>query len=142
MAAEKKLIEFELVSPEAKLFSEPVRMAVIPGEEGQMGIGAGHAAYIVALKPGVVELFKSDGAASQRIFITGGFADITGERCVVLAEQAVNVTSLNQADIEQDIANLKEDLNIAKDEIEKSRAEKKLKMARSKLEAVTGRLVL
>ena len=117
-------------------------MAVIPGEEGQMGVGAGHASFIVALKAGVVELFKSDGAASQRIFITGGFADVTAKACIVLAEQAVNVDSLNQAEIEQELSNLNEDLAQAKDDLERARVEKKIKLAKSKLEAVTGRLVL
>jgi F-type H+-transporting ATPase subunit epsilon len=131
---------FELVSPEEKLVSEPVQMAVIPGVEGQMGVGAGHTSFVVALKAGVVELFKDKGnTPSRRIFIAGGFADVTGAACTVLAEEAVNVNELNQEKIEQDIKNLNEDLARATDAIEKTRIEKRIKLAIAKIEAITGK---
>ena len=135
-------INFELVSPEEKLVSEPVRMAVIPGVEGELGVGPGHASFVVALKPGVVQLFKEGSNDAQRIFIAGGFADVTGESCIVLAEEAVNVNQLDQSEIEQQLKDLAEDLGIAKDKIEKSRVEKKITLAKARLQAVTGKLVV
>ena len=62
-------INFELVSPEAKLVSEPVYMAVIPGEEGVVGVLPGHASLVASLKAGVVELYETEGAEPRRIFI-------------------------------------------------------------------------
>ena len=138
-----KNINFELVSPEEKLFSEPVGLAVIPGEEGEMGVAAGHASLVVALKPGVVSLHKEMGEAPyQRIFIAGGFADVTSQNCVVLAEQAVNVNELNQVAIEQELKDLRVDLGLAKDHIEKTRVEKRILLTQAKLRAVTGKTVI
>jgi F-type H+-transporting ATPase subunit epsilon len=133
-------INFELVSPEERLVSEPVKLAVLPGTEGEMGVGAGHSAYVVALKAGVVSLYHEREENPRRIFIAGGFADITGENCVVLAEEAVNVKDMNEDDLNQEIKNLKEDLGVASSDIEKSRIARKLELAKIKLEAVTGKV--
>lgn len=136
----KEQINFELVSPEEKLVAEPVSMAVIPGVEGEMGVAAGHAPFIVALKPGVVELFREGNAEPQRIFIAGGFADVTAKSCIVLAEEATDVTRLNEAEIEQNLRNLQEDLGMAQDAFEKARVEGKISVARARLQAVTGHI--
>ncbi|MGB4056893.1 MAG: ATP synthase F1 subunit epsilon [Alphaproteobacteria bacterium] len=134
------VIQFELVSPEEKLVSEPVYHAVLPGEEGEFGIGADHTSLVVSLQPGVVKLYRQKGAEPQKIFIAGGFADVTGVNCTILAEDAVDVANLNQADLEQDIKNLTEDLTAAEG-IEKSRVQRRLSMTKAKLQAVTGKVV-
>lgn len=140
--SDAQTINFELVSPEEKLVSEPVRMAVIPGSEGEMGVGAGHASFVVALKPGVVKLFKQEGSEAQKIFIAGGFADVTGESCVVLAEEAVNVNELDQKALEQDLANLNEDLELAEGRADKDFVRKKITLVKAKLSAATGTLIV
>ena len=139
MEALKQTINFDLVSPEEKLVSGPVKMAVIPGEEGEMGIGAGHSSFIVALKPGVVKLYENDNETPRKIFIAGGFADVTAENCAVLAEEAIDVTSINQA--EQAVKAYKEELALAPD-AEKSRVARALMLAKAKLSAVSGKLVI
>ena len=113
--SETQTIQFELVSPEEKLVSEPVKMAVIPGVEGEFGVLAGHASLVAALQPGVVELYGEGSDEARKIFIAGGFADVTGEQCSVLAEQAVNLNELNQEEIEQKVTDLNEDLNMAEE---------------------------
>lgn len=137
-----KNINFELVSPEEKLIEEPVKLAVIPGSEGQFGVGAGHASLVASLKPGVVQLFKDGESEPRRIFIAGGFADVTGTSCTVLAEEAVNVNDLNQQEIEQQITNLNEDLDMAKEPADQARVIRKLALAQARLEAVTGKIQL
>ena len=134
-------IHFELVSPEEKLVSEPVKMAVIPGAEGEMGVGKDHASFVVALKAGVVQLHQ-DGAEVRKLFIAGGFADVTGDNCTVLAEQAVNVSDLDQAAIEQELTNLNEDLGRAADKQEEARISKKITLTHARLSAVTGLVVI
>ncbi len=135
-------INFELVSPEEKLISEPVEHAVLPGTEGEMGVGAGHASFVVALKPGVVQIFsgKEGDDEPRRIFIAGGFADVTGESCTVLAEEAVNVNEIDQAELERQIADLNDDLGMAVEAVDKARIVKRIALAKSKLEAVTGEI--
>lgn len=139
---DSQAIAFELVSPEEKLVSEPVKMAVIPGEDGELGVGAGHSSFVVSLKPGVVQLYTEGESEPRRIFIAGGFADVTGENCTVLAEEAVNVNDLDKADIEQQIKNLNEDLGLAEEEADKRRIKNKLALEKARLQAITGTLAL
>ena len=131
----EQTIAFELVSPEAKLVSEPVGMAIIPGEEGEFGVLPGHSSLVASLKAGVVEL-QSEGADVRRIFIAGGFADVTPELCSVLAEEAVNVNDLDRATLEQELTNLNSDLNLAAEEADKARILKKIALTEAKISAV------
>ncbi|MCD8498316.1 MAG: ATP synthase F1 subunit epsilon [Alphaproteobacteria bacterium] len=137
------LLNFELVSPEARLVSEPVKMAVIPGEEGVMGVGVGHASFVVTLKPGVVGLFAegqdfTKDIPARRIFIAGGFADISEAGCSILAEEAVDVVTFDAAKLEQELSNLNEDLGIAQEETDKARIQAKIAMTTLKLQAVAA----
>ena len=132
---EAQTFNFELVSPEKILVSEPAWQVTIPGEEGYFGVRAGHMSLMAAIKPGVVEVIAKQGDAPRKIFISGGFADVTASNCTILAEQAMNVSDLNVAAIEQDIANLNDEIKLANDAIEKSALNKKLALAGVKLNA-------
>jgi F-type H+-transporting ATPase subunit epsilon len=132
---------FELVSPERRLLSEPARMAVIPGEEGDFGVLPNHSSLVATVRPGVVEVY-GEGGDVRRIFIAGGFADVTAHNCTVLAEEAVNVADLSQGDIEQTIRNLQEDMGLAKDDLERARVARRLTLAKAKLEAITGHIAV
>ena len=101
-------IQFELVSPERLLVSEPVEMVVVPGTEGDFGVLPGHAPLLSVIRPGVINVHT--GGAIERIYVDSGFAEVTPESCVVLAEQAVFVKDLNRADLEQRIKDAEEDL--------------------------------
>lgn len=126
---------FELVSPDKILVSEPAWQVVIPGEEGYFGVRAGHMSLIAAVKPGVVEVFTKEGDASKKIFIAGGFADVTAKNCTLLAEQAVNVSELDAVKIEQDIVKIEDELKSESDMAEKTILHKKLQLASIKLQA-------
>lgn len=130
---------FELVSPERILVSEPAWQVVIPGEEGYFGVRAGHMSLIAAVRAGVVEVTKKEGDAPERIFIAGGFADVTAENCTILAEQAINVNELNAADIEKQIGDLNDDLKLATELMQKTMLHKKLQLASIKLLAAKGK---
>lgn len=133
---------FELVSPERKLISEPATMVVVPGEEGEFGVLPNHASLVAAIRPGVVQVFSEGVSTPRRIFISGGFADVSAYNCTVLAEEAVNVNDLNQNDLEQTLRNLRDDLNMAKDDIEKKRVSRAIALIQAKIEAVTGRVAV
>jgi len=141
-AQEQQTFNFELVSPERRLLSQPARMAVIPGEEGVFGVLAGHSSLVATIRPGVVEVYTAGEEAPQRIFIAGGFADVTARNCTILAEEAARVEDLNQADLEQTIRNLTEDLGLAGDAADQRRITRNLTLAKAKLEALTGRVAL
>lgn len=135
-------MQFELVSPEEKMVSEPVKMAVIPGEDGVLGVGANHASLVASLKPGVVKLYKENMTTVDRqIFIAGGFADITADNCTVLAEEAVDLKNLDEGKLEQQLKDLNEDMDMAKETSDRIRIEAKLRLVKAKLSAVTGHLI-
>jgi F-type H+-transporting ATPase subunit epsilon len=91
--------QFELVSPERLLLSRPVEMAVIPAAEGEMGVLPGHSPMIVALRGGIITV-RENGQVTDRLFVGGGFAEVTPERCTVLADEATPVAQLSRADAE------------------------------------------
>lgn len=135
----KNNIQFELVSPEEKLVSEPVKLAVLPGTEGEFGVGGDHTSLVASLKAGVVTLHGESANDTRRIFIAGGFADVTGAQCVVLAEEAVNVDDLDGAALESELERLNADLDITNaGAIEKARLEKKISLIEAKLQALAA----
>jgi F-type H+-transporting ATPase subunit epsilon len=98
--AEKFL--FELVSPERLIVSEPVDMVVVPGAEGNFGVLKGHSLLISTVRPGVIDVYEG-AAVTDRIFVAGGFAEVTPERCTVLADEAVAVKDLDAVAIEANL---------------------------------------
>jgi F-type H+-transporting ATPase subunit epsilon len=88
-------IEIEIVSPDRLLLSRPVDMAVVPGTEGDIAAMPGTAPIIVALRGGTIRLFEGQEIV-ERLFVAGGFAEITPERCIVLADEAVPVAELSR----------------------------------------------
>lgn len=129
-------IEFELASPEKLLLSEAVQMVVVPGDQGDFGVLPGHAPMISTMRPGTICIF-ADGAVRARIFVSGGFAEVTPERCTVLAEDALPLDQIDRAQVEQTIKDVGEDADIASNDSERASAERRLNLARAMLVAVT-----
>ncbi len=121
-------IEFELVSPERLLLSEQVEMVVIPGAEGDFGVLVKHTPMISAVRPGVIAVHDG-GAVKERLFVAGGFAEVTSARCTVLAEQAMPVSEIDPAAAEQQLKDAREDLEDATDEAGRKAAEKGIAVA-------------
>lgn len=107
--------QFELVSPEKILVSEEVKMVVVPGEEGDFGVLAQHAPLLSSIRPGIVSVTALTGEV-RRIFVAGGFADVSPSLLSVLAEEAVSVSDLDKGELEQNLKNLEDDLSFAKDD--------------------------
>ena len=97
-------LQFELVSPEKLLLSQPVGMVVVPGSEGNFGVLPGHTLFISTVRPGIIDVYENGmPTISERIFVSGGFAEVTPERCTVLADEAVPLTSLDRGAIEAEV---------------------------------------
>jgi F-type H+-transporting ATPase subunit epsilon len=142
-ATEMKKIQFELVSPEEKLVSEAVRLAVMPGEAGEFGVGADHVPVVASLKYGVVKLYaQSLDELPRCIFITGGFVDVAGPECVVLAEEAIDVNDLGSIeDLTSKLEHLRADLELAAHEGDRLRMQTKIELTEAKIEAVKNKPV-
>ncbi len=138
---QQNTFSFELVSPERRLIEGLARMAVIPGVEGDFGVLAGHSALLSALRPGVIALDMDGSDERQTIFIAGGFADVTAERCTILAEEAVPVSELDRTTLETELANLREDMAGAQDKDARAALSRKIALVCARLTAATGALV-
>lgn len=123
--------KFELISPEQKLISEDVTMVTIPGEEGEFGVLAGHSPLLAAVRAGVVRIHKdATNDNPRRVFVAGGFADVTAEHCTLLAEDVTDLSLVDVTALDAQIARLAADA--ATDE----RAAAKLAVARAKRAAI------
>jgi F-type H+-transporting ATPase subunit epsilon len=90
----------EIVSPAKLLLSRDVDMVVMPGYEGDLAAMPDHAPLITLLRGGVITLFEG-GNPTDKFYVAGGFAEITPERCTILADSATPVGELS-ADHAQD----------------------------------------
>jgi F-type H+-transporting ATPase subunit epsilon len=100
-------LSFALVSPERELFNGDVDHVVVPGVEGEFGVSPNHAPVMSVIKPGALRVIN-DGS-ERRIFVNGGFADVTPEGLTVLAEEAVDLADIEPAKLELDLKNAQED---------------------------------
>jgi F-type H+-transporting ATPase subunit epsilon len=128
------LLHFSLVSPVRELFSGDVKQVDAPGVEGEFGVLARHAPLMATIRPGALRILN-DGQ-ERRIFVNGGFADVTPDGLTVLAEDAVDLESFDVAGLEVDLKNARDDLTDAKDEGQKNLAQSKL----ARLEALRAAL--
>ena len=85
-------LHFDLVSPDRRLLSEEVDQVTAPGIEGEFTVLPDHAPMMTALAPGVVVVVTNGEA--RRIFVAGGFAEITPNGLTILAEEAAPADEL------------------------------------------------
>ena len=128
-------IAFELVSPERLLLSQPVGMVVVPGGEGDFGVLPGHAPMISTIRAGVIATYE-EGRVDRRIFVAGGFAEVTPERCTVLAEEATPLDSIDAAQAEARVAAAGEAVEAARTDEDRAAAEARLAIAQALRRAV------
>jgi F-type H+-transporting ATPase subunit epsilon len=114
-------LHLELVSPERLLVSEPVEMVVVPGAEGVFGVMPQHMLLVSTLKPGVIDVYNG-GAITERYFVTGGFAEVTGESCTVLVDEALPLASLTRVFVTERLTLAKARLDAATSDEESRRA--------------------
>ena len=130
-------VAFELVSPEKLLISAEVDMVLVPGAEGDFGVLPGHSLLICGIRPGVLEVHNY-GKVEERIFVSGGIAEATPERCTVLAEQAVPVGELDVKEIESRINDLRDDIDTSTNDDDRKTAEKTLIVAEAMRDAAAA----
>jgi len=106
---------FELVSPNKLMFSGPAESVLVPGSEGDFVVLRDHAPVMASLRPGVVTFEEAQGKQT-RIFVRGGFADVSAAGLILLAETAIPASELDAGLLDQEIQNAEEDLADAPDE--------------------------
>jgi F-type H+-transporting ATPase subunit epsilon len=132
-------LQFELVSPEKLLVSKAVVMVTVPGGEGDYGVLTEHAPLITTVRPGVIAVYEeNDSTVTDRIFVAGGFAEVTGERCTLLVEEAVPVAELDNARIQEEIRVINENMPEASTDHARKELEDRLSIAEAKLQALAA----
>jgi F-type H+-transporting ATPase subunit epsilon len=146
-------VQFELVTPERLLVSTEVEMVVVPGSEGNFGVLPGHAPFISTIRPGTVDIYEGR-TITERFFVVGGIAEVTPERCTVLADAAMAPEALDRAALDMELTEIEGNLSSLRAQVahaqgtererlltELSRLERRQAVARAKLQALaeTGR---
>lgn len=98
---------FELVSPERLVFTGEVDDVIVPGVEGEMTVLKDHAPLMTTLKPGVVDIGESGGKRT-RLYVRGGFADISPAGLTILAEAATPIEEFDAARLEIELQDAQE----------------------------------
>jgi len=83
--AEKQLL-LEVVTPDRLVLSTEAEVVVLPGAEGQFGVLPGHIPFLSALEIG--EMYYKAGGKTEYLAVSGGFAEVTGEKVTIVAESA------------------------------------------------------
>ncbi len=109
-------VQFELVTPEQLLVSRDVDMVVVPGTEGNFGVLPGHSPLISTIRPGTIDIYEGN-AIAERIFVAGGLAEVTPERCTVLADEAVPPEALDRAQLEAELQTIDGNMPLLRDQI-------------------------
>ena len=109
-------VQFELVTPERLLLSEMVEMVVVPGTEGNFGVLPGHAPLISSIRPGTIDVYEGQ-TITRRIFVVSGIAEVTAERCTVLADEALPPEELDRGGIEAELQTIEGNLPSLREQI-------------------------
>jgi F-type H+-transporting ATPase subunit epsilon len=109
-------VQFELVTPERLLLSEMVDMVVVPGTEGNFGVLPGHAPLISSIRPGTIDVYEGQ-TVTRRIFVVSGIAEVTPERCTLLADEALSPDELDRAAIEAELQTLQGNLPSLREQV-------------------------
>ena len=99
-------ISFDLVSPENLIFNDEVGMIIVPGKDGDIGVLPGHSKLISSLRSGRVMVYGENKNLLKSFFVSGGFAEVNPEKCIVLGETVEEMNSLDKNSIEKEIQEL------------------------------------
>jgi len=97
-----RTLRLEIVTPEAKAYSEDVEMVVLPGTDGELGVYPQHVPVLTTLKPGELRVIKSGQETS--LAVGDGFAEITGDSISVLTDMALESTAIDESAAEAAVA--------------------------------------
>ena len=123
-------ISFDLVSPENLIFNDEVGMIIVPGKDGDFGVLPGHSKVMSSLRPGRVMVYVEDKNLLKSFFVSGGFAEVNPEKCIVLAESVDEINTIEKAAIEKEIQDLEsQDADTSNDQ---------LSIAKAKLESLSS----
>ncbi len=93
-------LELVIVTPEGEAYSGTVDQAVLPGAEGDFGVLAEHERFLAPLKHGAIEIRTSAG--SEWAAVSSGFADVSSDKVVVLADYCALAKNVDVAMVREE----------------------------------------
>ena len=105
-------LTLEIVTPEARVYSDTIDAVVIPTVEGEVGILPGHIPLLTQIENGELRVIK-DGATVW-LAVSGGFAQVEGDRVRVLAEHAITEEKIDEHAVEEALKRAEHQLKEAK----------------------------
>ena len=111
----------EIVTPEARVYSETVDGVTIPSVDGEVGILPGHIPLVTQVDEGVLHVTK--GNIVQLLAVVGGFAQVSGDKVSILADHAITDEKIDEGAVEAAMKRAEEALktkdNLSDAEIER-----------------------
>lgn len=104
---------FSIVTPARPMLTQEADLVIVPGEEGDFGVLPGHAPLLSTLRPGTIQIRDKQMKIIDQIFVEGGFAEVTPERCTILAEEAVYVREITRDQAEERLKRAHDALMVA-----------------------------
>ena len=92
-------LKLEIVTPEAKVYSEDVDMVTLPGIEGEMGIYPMHVPLMTQVMAG--EVVARKGGQDQFLAVGEGFVEITSERVAIMTDMAIKAENIDESKAEE-----------------------------------------
>ena len=134
--AEKELL-LEVVTPDRLVLSTEADVVVCPGVEGQFGVLPGHIPFLSALEIG--EMYYRKGGQIEYLAVSGGFAEVTGEKVTIVAESAEKGREIDLERAKRALERAEKRLSVAKtEEIDWARAEAAMRRSLMRMK-VAGR---
>lgn len=101
--------QLDIVTPEAKTFSDQVDDVIVPGSEGELGILVNHAPLVTTLKPGELR-YRKDGV-EYHLAVGEGILEVTPNRVAVLTDLAIGAAEIDEAAVEAALQRAQDALN-------------------------------
>lgn len=92
-------LKLEIVTPDAKTYSEDVEMVTLPAAEGEMGIYPNHVPFMAQIVSG--EVVARKGGQDHFLAVGEGFVEITGDRVAILTDMAIRAENIDEAKAEE-----------------------------------------
>ena len=105
-------LTLEIVTPEARVYSDTIDTVVIPTTEGEIGILPGHIPLLTQVENG--ELIVTKNGQTTWLAVSGGFAEVEGDRVHVLAEHAITEERIDEKAVEDALKRAQQQLDEAK----------------------------
>lgn len=90
------IVQLDIVSLEAKIFSGLIEMVVVTGVMGELGIMPGHLPLLTMIKPGQVKINLA-GGIQEIYYISGGILEVQPDLVTILADTIIRATDLDEA---------------------------------------------